>query len=154
VIGLNRGSTGRVQMPVRESASPAPTGAPDPTAGRATPPVPLAIRAGWPLVTCLFASGAAALIYEVVWLRQLGLVMGHTAYALSTVLTSFLGGLALGAYAGGRWAKNGLASPRFYAAIELGVAVAALLMPVAIAALDPVFGAAYRRLADGFVAYN
>ncbi|HZR84148.1 MAG TPA: fused MFS/spermidine synthase [Candidatus Binatia bacterium] len=121
---------------------------------RAPGPTALATRAGWPLVACLFASGAAALIYEVVWLRQLGLVMGHTAYALSTVLTSFLGGLALGAYAGGRWARRGLASPRLYAAIELGVAVAALLMPLAIAALDPVFGGAYRRLADRFVAYN
>jgi len=43
---------------------------------------------------CLLASGAVALVYEVVWARLLGLVMGHTAYALSAILTSFLGGLA------------------------------------------------------------
>jgi len=47
--------------------------------------------------SCLLASGAVALVYEVVWARLLGLVMGHTAYALSAILTSFLGGLALGA---------------------------------------------------------
>jgi spermidine synthase len=108
----------------------------------------------WALAGCLILSGAAALIYEVLWLRQLGLVMGHTAYALSTVLTSFLGGLALGAYAGGRWVKRGLASARLYAAIELAIALVAVAMPLLIAALDPVFGVAYRALTDRFLAYN
>src|SRR6185369_15045393 len=96
--------------------------------------------AAWLLAACLVVSGAAALIYEVLWLRQLGLVMGHTAYALSTVLTAFLGGLALGAYVGGRWAKRGVASARLYAAIEVSIAVVALEMPVLFAGLDPIFG--------------
>ena len=61
-----------------------------------------------PVLLVLFmGSGCAALIYEVVWLRQISLVMGHTVYALSAVLTVFLGGLALGAYLGGRWVHPG-----------------------------------------------
>src|SRR5471032_675880 len=39
-------------------------------------------------------SGAAALLYEVIWLRLLTLSMGHTAVAVGTVLAAFMGGLA------------------------------------------------------------
>src|SRR5581483_4394827 len=106
------------------------------------------------LAACLLVSGAAALVYEVLWLRQLGLVMGDTAYALSTVLTAFLGGLALGAYAGGRWARRGLASPMLSAGIEVAIAAAALAMPWLISGLDPLFGVAYRGLFNRFLAYN
>ena len=42
-------------------------------------------------------SGAAALVYEVVWLRMLGLVVGHAVDALTAVLAAFMAGLALGA---------------------------------------------------------
>jgi spermidine synthase len=48
------------------------------------------------LLACFFLSGATGLIYEVVWLRMLGLVFGHTAYAITTVLAAFMGGLGLG----------------------------------------------------------
>jgi predicted membrane-bound spermidine synthase len=47
------------------------------------------------LFACFFVSGATALIYEVVWLRMLGLVFGHTVYALTTVLAAFMAGLGL-----------------------------------------------------------
>ena len=51
----------------------------------------------------LFAvSGAAALIYEVVWTRLLTLQMGHGIAAASTVLAAFMGGLAIGAAIAGR----------------------------------------------------
>ena len=51
----------------------------------------------------LFAlSGAAALVYEVVWTRLLTLQIGHGLAAASTVLAAFMGGLAIGAAAGGR----------------------------------------------------
>jgi spermidine synthase len=41
-------------------------------------------------------SGCAALIYQILWLRLLGLVFGVTVYAASTVLAAFMAGLALG----------------------------------------------------------
>ena len=52
-------------------------------------------------------SGAAALIYEVAWTRALSLVMGSTTYAVSTMLGTFMAGLALGAFFGGRLADRG-----------------------------------------------
>ena len=44
-----------------------------------------------------FASGAAALAYEVVWIRLLSLTFSITVYALTTVLCAFMSGMALGA---------------------------------------------------------
>jgi len=43
-------------------------------------------------------SGMAALIYAVVWTRPLSLIFGSTVYAVSTMLTAFLAGFALGSY--------------------------------------------------------
>jgi spermidine synthase len=47
---------------------------------------------------CIFISGAASLIYELIWIRQLSLVFGGTLYAISAVLCAFMTGLALGAW--------------------------------------------------------
>ena len=58
--------------------------------------------AGFMLAACFFLSGAAGLVYEVVWTRMLILVFGSTSFAISTVLTAFMGGLALGAFIAGR----------------------------------------------------
>src|SRR5262249_45751069 len=55
------------------------------------------------LLTLYTASGAAALVYEVVWMRLLTLQLGHPVAAASTGLTPLLGGLALGAYTAGRF---------------------------------------------------
>ena len=43
-----------------------------------------------------FLSGISGLIYEVVWVRQLSLIFGVSIYAVSTVLTAYMCGLALG----------------------------------------------------------
>ena len=48
------------------------------------------------LLLLFVLSGAAGLIYEVVWARQLVLVFGNTSQAVSTILTGFFGGLAIG----------------------------------------------------------
>ena len=45
---------------------------------------------------CLFASGMATLVYELIWFRYLTLVFGASLYALSAVLCAFMLGLACG----------------------------------------------------------
>src|SRR5215831_20941641 len=71
----------------------------------------------------LFLSGAAALIYQIVWIKQLSLVVGVDVYAVTTGVSAFFAGLALGGALFGRWADR-LARPcRLYAFLELGVAV-------------------------------
>ena len=55
------------------------------------------------LFFCIFISGAASLVYELIWIRQLSLVFGGTLYAISAVLCSFMTGLALGAWGIGQF---------------------------------------------------
>lgn len=47
---------------------------------------------------CFFWSGFAALLYQVGWVKQLSLLMGNTAYTLTTILIAFMTGLALGSF--------------------------------------------------------
>ena len=75
-------------------------------------------------------SGATSLVYEVVWMRQLTLVFGATQLATATVLAAFMGGLALGAYAGGRWMDR---SPNLlvtYGVLEVAIGLYALVFPL------------------------
>jgi predicted membrane-bound spermidine synthase len=55
------------------------------------------------ILTLFFFSGASGLIYEVVWNRMLMLVFGATAYAVATVLTAFMAGMAQGSFYFGRF---------------------------------------------------
>jgi spermidine synthase len=118
-----------------------------------TPSTPIGLRRRV-LAACLVASGAAALTYEVIWLRELSLVMGSTVYALAAVLDAFLGGLALGAWLGGRLVARRGASLALYAGLEAGIGLTAVGMPWAIGALSPIFGVAYRSLGDQILPYG
>lgn len=73
-----------------------------------------------------FASGAAALIFETLWFRQAGLMLGNSVWATSLVTSSFMGGLAIGnALAGARGRK--LRRPLVaYATLEGAIAVTGL----------------------------
>src|SRR6202048_2578123 len=82
-------------------------------------------------------SGAAALVYQVVWLRMLGLVVGHAVDALTAVLAAFMAGLALGAVLFGRLAGR-LRRPLVTCAwVEIGIAGSAAILPAVFAALMP-----------------
>ena len=71
----------------------------------------------------LFISGTAALIYQVLWIKQLSLVIGVEVYAITTGISAFFAGLALGGLLFGRCADR-LGKPLLlYAGLEVGVAV-------------------------------
>lgn len=79
------------------------------------------------LLALLFVlSGAAGLIYESLWSRYLGLLVGHGAYAQVLVLVIFLGGMSLGA----AWVSKRSARIRqpllWYAAVEAVVGILGL----------------------------
>ncbi|WP_420715064.1 fused MFS/spermidine synthase [Corallococcus sp. bb12-1] len=87
----------------------------------------------------LFLSGATALVYELVWSKYLGNVLGNSGQAHAVVLATFMGGLALGAFVFGRTAdrvKNPLA---LYGVLELGVGLYALAFPYVLGALEHVW---------------
>lgn len=72
-----------------------------------------------------FISGAAALIYQVLWVRELSLLFGGTTQAAALAIAVFFGGIAGGSWYWGRRAaaRGGL---RLFGLLELGVAVTAL----------------------------
>jgi spermidine synthase len=90
-------------------------------------------------------SGAAALVYQVVWVRSLTLVFGGSHLAVTVVLAIFMGGLALGGYAVGAFVDRVGRPLRVYALLELGVAIFALVF----AGLMKIYPAIYVSLAQG-----
>lgn len=86
-------------------------------------------------------SGAAGLVYEVVWARELVLVFGNTTQAVSAILTGFFAGMALGSAAGGRLADRVRSPLRLYGLLEIAIAAVALATPV----LFSVVRASYRE---------
>src|SRR2546427_10003433 len=69
------------------------------------------------LQVLFFLSGASSLIFETIFTRLLTYTFGNTAYAVSTVLASFLGGLAVGAFVLGGWLDRRAPSLRFYGGV-------------------------------------
>jgi spermidine synthase len=68
-----------------------------------------------------FASGVAALIYEVVWFQLLELVVGSTAVSLGVILATFMGGMCIGSLLLPRLASARSHPLRVYALLELGI---------------------------------
>ena len=91
-----------------------------------------------------FASGASALVYEVVWSREMTYVFGASAFAIATVLAAYMAGLALGsAWFGRRIDKRG--HPLVvYGILEAAIGVWALLLPTLLDLLNPVYAVIFR----------
>lgn len=103
-------------------------------------------RAPFALLFLLFLlSGATSLVYEVIWLRKLILIFGSTQFATSTVLSTFMGGLALGAFAAGRWFGRSRMRPlRLYGLLEIGIGLYALAVPFLFDSLTPIYRAVWQ----------
>ena len=82
---------------------------------------------------CFFVSGFAALIYQTAWTRQFAFVFGTSELAIATVLAAYMGGLAGGAALAARYAPRIRRPVLAYAALELGIAISALAVPIGIA---------------------
>src|SRR5437867_7477884 len=77
----------------------------------------------------LFGSGACALIYQTVWLREMRLIFGASTAASAAVLAIFMGGLGLGGWLLGRRADRHPSPLAFYATLELAIAAVAATTP-------------------------
>lgn len=78
------------------------------------------------VLAAFLVSGASALIYEVVWTRALSLVLGSTVYALSTMLSTFMAGLAIGSYCGGKLSDQKEDLLLLFGFCELGIGILGL----------------------------
>jgi spermidine synthase len=99
------------------------------------------------LAAAFFASGALALIHEVVWIRKLTLVFGATSPAVSLVLAVFFGGMALGAWLIGRYWRGRPAPVTLYARLEIAIGVWAMGFPSLLAGVERLYFNVYDPLA-------
>ena len=103
-----------------------------------------------PLMALFFVSGACGLIYEVVWMKTLTVVFGSTALAISTILASFMSGLALGSYLFGRCIERRKHPLRIYALLELGTGLFAFIMPFMLSSLDGFYVFIYQNVTTSY----
>jgi predicted membrane-bound spermidine synthase len=85
--------------------------------------------------TLFFLSGFCALLYEVVWLRKAFASFGIVTPVLSIVVSTFMLGLSVGSWFGGKWAESwrnrtGLSPIGFYGIAELMIGVGAFVVPM------------------------
>ncbi len=93
-------------------------------------------RAFFPL---FFASGACALVYEVVWVRILTQVIGNTTFATSVILAAFMAGLTIGSFIFGRLIDRRDRPLLIYAILEAGIGLFALVLPYLFTVLTPLY---------------
>jgi spermidine synthase len=86
-----------------------------------------------------FFSGFTALIYQMVWMRELVLVFGASMFAISTLLTAFMGGLTLGSWYFGKRADRFSNPLSVYGLLELGIGAYAFLVPFLFSSLIPLY---------------
>ncbi|MCG8588028.1 MAG: fused MFS/spermidine synthase, partial [Proteobacteria bacterium] len=111
-------------------------------AGPSTPGSPQlrpSLAGGRFILPAMLVSGLLSFVYEVLWTRLLGHVLGGSLYAFSTMLGTFLAGIALGSALASRFATTPERAARGFALVQLGTG---LLSFAAFAALDRIPGLA------------
>lgn len=108
------------------------------------------------LAVMFVISGAAGLVYQVVWFKYLSLFLGNTTYAQMAVLASFLGGLAIGNFLIGKRIESYKNPVRIYAFLETAIGIYCLLYPSLSSAAGDLFinSAAGLRIESQFFFFN
>jgi len=101
-----------------------------------------------------FLSGVAALVYQIVWAKQLALIFGVTVYATSAVVTAFMAGLALGSLYFGRVVDRWKRPLLLFALLEGGIAAFGALFPAIAAVLKHIYGMLYGPLGESHYAMS
>ncbi len=100
-----------------------------------------------PAILVLFIiSGFCGLVYQVAWLRMLTLTFGSTVYAVSTLLTAFMGGLALGSAGIGRLTPKIRRPLLVYGLLELAIGLYGLSTPWMFKVLDDLYILIYQHV--------
>jgi len=94
-------------------------------------------------------SGAAGLVYEQLWIRELQRVFGSTIHSITTVVAAYMGGLGLGAWALGRRADAHPRPAALYGRLELAIGLFGLASPWILGAIGSGYLAFARAAAPG-----
>jgi spermidine synthase len=98
-----------------------------------------------------FLSGAASLIYQILWTRQFIPVFGNSSYAITVVLVAFMAGLGLGSWFFGRYADRHRNRLLLYSIIEAGVALSAFIIPLILSLLKKIMPIFFSSLAESIL---
>lgn len=79
---------------------------------------------------CFLLSGFAALLYQTAWMRQFSTVFGTSELAIATVLSAYMGGLALGAAVAAKFITRVKRPVLTYGILEAAIAGSALMVPL------------------------
>jgi spermidine synthase len=100
-----------------------------------TPPEPPMRGRTW-ILPLMLISGVNSFVYEVLWTRLLGHILGGSITAFATMLASFLGGIAIGSAIASRFATTRTAALNAFIVVQCGIAVASMaiyeMLPLAI----------------------
>lgn len=100
-----------------------------------------------------FLSGISGLAYQIVWIRILKLIFGVTAFAASTVVSSYMAGLSLGSYYFGRLVDRSKNKLRLYALLEIGIGVYAVFTPLIFKGTDYLYTLIYAQFHPHFYVF-
>src|SRR5438445_11221274 len=106
------------------------------------------------LLGLFFLSGMSGLLYEVAWTRMLHLLFGDTVLAVSTVLASFMAGLAMGSFWIGRYIDRRRRVLAVYAGLEAGIGLSAILFPVVLQGVTPLYIWLHQSLSSSFLLFS
>ncbi len=107
-----------------------------------------------------FISGITALVYEIIWTRQLTLVFGHTVYSVSIVLAAFMAGLGFGSYVWGHIIDRAVARQEktppllVYGRIEIFIFAASAVLSLIFSEFHVVYAWMHRWLPESPVLFN
>lgn len=97
----------------------------------------------------VFFSGFAGLLYQILWMRQLGLLLGNTSYAAAITLGMFFFGLAMGSWFWGARCARLPKLLRTYAWLEVGIAVSGLLFLIILSYFHSIYPMIYQSVGPG-----
>ncbi len=107
------------------------------------------------ILLALFSlSGISGLVYQVVWVRILKLIFGVTAFAASTVVSSYMAGLSIGSFYFGRVVDRTKNRIKLYALLEIGIGLYALFTPFIFKNLDLFYTVIYGWFSPNFYVFS
>ncbi len=109
------------------------------------------------ILCCFFVSGLTGLVYQILWTRMIIKIIGSAPFAISIVLTVFMGGLGLGSYLTGRiidQVREPLKLVAIYGLLEIGIGLYGLVLPLLLWLFRPVYAVLYNHLFQHFFTYH
>ncbi|MCP3678415.1 MAG: MFS transporter, partial [Deltaproteobacteria bacterium] len=103
---------------------------------------------------CFFLTGVTGLVYELVWVRMLILTFGSTQFAVTTVLTTFMAGLAIGSLLFGRMIDRYEHPLRVYGILEMVLGGYCIVTPLIFSAIQSIYLSLFSGGGVQYAAFN